>query len=283
MAEGISLHIGVNRVDPHHYGGWSGDLAACEADAKCMEAIAKASGHRTRVLLTEAATRASVIDAIRDSSGRLTAGDIFLLTYAGHGGQVPDANGDEPDAADETWCLYDGELIDDELWELWKGFAAGVRVLVLSDSCHSGTVTRDGRGMLDVNAIASELRAFGIEKPTYRFMPQAVALRTYRANKAFYDALGQSIPAEQGAPAATVRLISGCQDDQTSADGPFNGLFTGTLVKVWADGKFAGDYSRFHAEIARRMPRCQQPNHTVVGPQLPAFDSERPFVINING
>ena len=31
-ARGVSLHIGLNSVDPKHYGGWSGDLVACEFD-----------------------------------------------------------------------------------------------------------------------------------------------------------------------------------------------------------------------------------------------------------
>ena len=36
MAKGFSLHIGVNAVDPVHYSGWSGELAACEFDAESM-------------------------------------------------------------------------------------------------------------------------------------------------------------------------------------------------------------------------------------------------------
>lgn len=279
MAKGVSLHIGLNQVDPGHYAGWAGELAACEADATSMEAIAKSSGYATRVLLTASATRASVSEAIRHAAGSLVAGDIFLVSYAGHGGQVPDVNGDEPDFADETWCLYDGQLIDDELHQLWKGFATGVRVLVFSDSCHSGTVTRAARGELDINAVAKELLAFGIQTPRYRFMPPAAVLNTYRANKDFYDQLGKSVPSEQGAPNATVRLLSGCQDDQTSADGPFNGLFTGMLLKVWNDGAFEGDYARFHAEIVKRMPSWQRPNHLVIGPGAPEFDRQKPFAI----
>ena len=55
---------------------------------------------------------------------------------------MPDTSGEEVDRQDETWCLWDGQLIDDELYLELSRFAAGVRVLVLSDSCHSGTVTR---------------------------------------------------------------------------------------------------------------------------------------------
>jgi hypothetical protein len=76
-----------------------------------------------------------------------------------------------------------------------------------------------------------------------------------------------------------VRLISGCQDDQTSADGPVNGLFTGTMLKVWSDGTFKGDYAAFHSEIVKRMPKTQQPNHSLIGPATPAFDKQKPFAI----
>lgn len=278
MAKGLSLHIGLNRVNPDHYAGWAGPLGACEADAVSMEAIAALAGYTTRKLLTEAATRAAVSGAILEAADQLAAGDIFFLSYAGHGGQVPDTNGDESDDADETWCLFDGQLIDDELLQLWTRFASGVRVLVLSDSCHSGTVTRALRDG-NLQADSSDLRSFGIDKPVFRFMPQDVAIRTYMANRDMYDQLGASVPADTGTPAATVRLISGCQDDQTSADGPFNGLFTGTLLKVWKDGPFAGDYEGFHAAIVRRMPQSQQPNHFVFGPSAPAFDRQRPFTI----
>lgn len=42
MATGLAITIGLNSVDPTHYGGWSGDLIACEFDANDMSAIAKA-------------------------------------------------------------------------------------------------------------------------------------------------------------------------------------------------------------------------------------------------
>ena len=139
----LSLHIGLNAVDPVHYQGWDGVLGACEYDAEDMAAIAQSRSFSATTLLTAQATREAVLDAIGAATTKLEAGDIFFISYARHGGQVPDYGGDElDDRRDETWCLFDGELLDDELFECWTRFAEGVRILVVSDSCHSGSVTR---------------------------------------------------------------------------------------------------------------------------------------------
>ena len=76
------------------------------------------------------------------AAASLTTAIFSCSTYSGHGGQVDDVNGDEDDALDETWVLWDRQLIDDELFSLWSQFAPGVRITMLSDSCHSGTVLR---------------------------------------------------------------------------------------------------------------------------------------------
>lgn len=278
---GTSLHIGLNRVDPAHYGGWSGPLNACEADAEDMQAIASAGGYESCLLATAKATRDAVTTGIRASAAKLKAGDIFLLTYSGHGGQVPDMSGDEQDLLDETWCLFDGQLVDDELNVLWGTFAAGVRILVLSDSCHSGTASRGPVGVTVPNKLTSGPVAemLGTVGARCRFMPDDVASRTYRNNRAFYDAIQQGTPAEAPEVRATVRLISGSQDNQVSLDGAFNGLFTSQLLRVWSSGRFEGSYGAFHSQIVRRMPASQSPNHLVFGAPNPAFDQEKPFSI----
>ena len=104
-ARGISLHIAVNHCDPDHYNGWTGPLKSCENDADTMAAIAKAQGFETNQLKTEKATRDAVKGAISKAASELKSGDIFLMTYSGHGNQVPDVTGDEEDNDDDTWCL----------------------------------------------------------------------------------------------------------------------------------------------------------------------------------
>ena len=283
-AKGISLNIGLNEVDPAHYEGWSGELNACEFDAEDMQSLAQAQGFETQTLLTAEATRDAVVDRIRNAASTLADGDMFLLTYSGHGGRVKDYNRDEPDDTDETWCLYDGQLIDDELWALWPDFAAGVRIFVLSDSCHSGTVIKVAPTDADPASRVWDLinQAMRSEGVRYRYMPVDVARRVYKKNKDFYDRNQAGLPKHKELLAklgASVRLISGCQDNQYSMDGAFNGLFTGTLLTVWADGQFSGDYDEFHSEILRRMPPTQSPNHFLVGPRDPAYDAQVPFTI----
>jgi hypothetical protein len=268
-AKGLSLHIGLNFVNPDHYGGWDGELKACEFDARDMEALARGRGFATKVLLTEECTAEAVTSSIREASRLLKSGDMFLLTYSGHGGQVPDTNNDEKDSGrqDETWVLWDRQLIDDELWDLWKGFKRGVRILVLSDSCHSGTVTR----------VMPAFPATG-PMPRIRMLPPRQAAKVYRRNATLYDEIQRSVPAgEQARVNATVLLISGCQDNQYSLDGDRNGLFTETMKKVWKSGAFRGGYREFRDAIAQRMPPSQTPNYSVIGRGNPFF--EDPFTL----
>lgn len=278
MARGIALTIGLNSVDPKHYSGWSGDLNACEADAADMTDIAKSKGFTVKSLLTKAATRAKAIGEISRAAKSLKSGDIFMLSYSGHGGQLPDINSDEPDAQDETWCLYDGELVDDELYAALGKFKQGVRILVFSDSCHSGTVVKLAYYHGTTTARSSNI---GSSEVRYRYMPPDVALRTYRNNKNFYDKIlkNSKLKNSQEAVNASVLLISGCQDNQLSSDGDFNGLFTANLLRVWNNGKYKRGYKSFHRAIVRRMPPDQTPNYFRAGADDTKFEKQTPFSI----
>ena len=272
-AKGVSLHLGLNAVDPAHYQGWDGTLAGCEFDANDLEALAKKQGFTTSKLLTGQATSANVVAGITAAADALSSGDIFLLTYSGHGGQVPDTNNDEQDRQDETWVLHDRQLVDDELFQLWGKFKAGVRLFVLSDSCHSGTVLR----MLPPG-LGGPAPLSGAARP--RLLPPEQALKTYRANKAAYDQIQKATTGSETAKLrASALLISGCQDNQTSADGDRNGLFTQNLLRVWAKGKFAGGYKNFRDKIAGQMPAVQTPNYFKVGAANAAFELQKPFTI----
>ncbi|WP_273377672.1 caspase family protein [Actinopolymorpha pittospori] len=258
-------------------------LAACELDANDMLTIADARGFDSDIVLTTQATAETVKDAIHDAAQRLGNGDLFFCTYSGHGGQVPDRNGkEEPDGMDETWVLYDRQLVDDELYAIWGEFEAGVRILVLSDSCHSGTMTRDAAEIFEaVVPMIVERGLIDDDNPRTKCLPRNVQDVTYTQHRELYDDI-QATHRTSGDVdlQAAVLLVSGCQDDQLSLDGQRNGLFTQTLRQVWHDGQFSGPYSRFHKEIVALMPPTQTPNLLPLGGGIQRFVREQPIAIS---
>lgn len=273
MARGIALTIGLNAVDPAHYeADWSGKLYVAEDDAIDIARIAAARNFECTTLLTGGATRGAVLGAIAKAAAQLQAGDTFLLSYSGHGGQLPDLNADELDFQDETWCLFDGQLVDDELYASWGGFAAGVQIFMLSDSCHSGTMDK-------TLAFAALVPASnpGLSKA----MPPDVVRRVYQNNRAFYEPILKSRDTAnaQAAVKASVILISACRDDQLSYEGNFNGVFTSALKSAWNEGAFRGSYQSFHAEIMAQIANGQVPVLSTVGARDLVFAARTPFSI----
>jgi hypothetical protein len=301
MAKGISIHIGLNHIDEDYY-GTDGELFGCINDANDMKAIATKLGYSSSEVITEEdGTKSNVVSAIASAADKMASGDTLLLTYSGHGSHVDDVDGDEPDGQDETWCLYDQMLIDDELRQLWARFKAGTRIFMLSDSCHSGTVAR----MLirkEFDKVEPTTRAFLLRRKLAKGTPQAlvaeamgsrdvVPVSVYRqlpssAQQHVKAAHGSELNAAQyvsgGSRAViqtTVIQISGCQDYETSLDGNANGLFTEKLKAVWNSGAFAGGYRAFHQAILNEMPLTQRPNYDVVGAANAAFEAAKPFTI----
>ena len=277
--KGYSLHIGLNYVDPNHYGGWDGKLNACEFDAYDMQDICTSLGYATQTLIREQATRNHVIESLTKLAKQLTEDDILYISYSGHGGQIPDYNSDEIDALDETWCLYDGQLIDDELKKIWSLFKKDVRIFITSDSCHSGSIAKAMTPSY-YNNNSSNLESVEIKA---KFMPSEIAARTFYKNKSFYDKIIKTLTSEVKINVeASVKLISGCQDYEYSYDGTYNGVFTAHLKKIWNGGKFKGNYAQFHKKITASILSAQgiqTPNIMSFGTPNPIFDNQIPYQI----
>lgn len=266
MARGISVHIGLNEVDPNHYRDgngdpWKGELAACENDARSMAKLAGEQGFDVRpAVLTRQATADHVVSEVRAVAQDLKPGDMFFLTYSGHGGQVVNTNPDddpEDDTLDETWCLYDRQLLDDELFALFSEFRPGVRILVFSDSCHSGTVAR---------ANPPEPQSLPIAKQ----LPLAVAEATEQNNSDLYAAIQRQVPSKRITRlGASVTLLSGCQDHEFSRDGDENGAFTGALLKAWKDPLARRSMHELRKATAAGIPVAYNQNPNLV---VYAFD-----------
>jgi hypothetical protein len=124
------------------------------------------------------------------------------------------------------------------------------------------------------------MKAAGIdENSQIRAIPADIALETYAANQADYDRISKANPASlRDIISAAVLLSSGCQDNQTSADGARNGLFTAALLSVWNNGHCSGNYQTFHKKILALMPDTQTPNYFSVGARSDSWVKDKPFI-----
>ena len=278
MPTGFALTIGLNSIDPTHYAGWEGHLTGCEYDAEDMTEVAKSKGFDVKKLLTKDATVANVEHNLLHASQQLKPGDLFLLTYSGHGGQVPDKNNDEVDLVDETWCLYDRQFLDDELYYFLSGFKEGVRILVFIDCCHSGTVTRSINTNNKIDILNSNVDSKGNR---YKFAPKHILAKTFKKHREIYNniQLNTKLKDTKSKVKASTIMISSCQSNEFSQDGDFNGLFTSNLLDVWKEGTFKGSYKRFHKSIIGQMPPDQTPMYILTGKINRDFEKQYPFTI----
>ena len=189
--------VGIN-----DYPGIFNDLKGCVNDAKDWSALLQGFGFSINMILDSQATRATVKTALQGLIASTNAGDVAVFTYSGHGTQVTDASGDEGDPYDEAICLYDGNTIDDELRVILNGIHPQATLVIISDSCFSGSVTR-----------------LTAEKAIPRFIPPTVSTASKMARRSFL------VP-ESGMPEI---LISGCSDSEYSYDAEFNGRPNGAM------------------------------------------------------
>src|SRR6478736_8727731 len=164
------------------------------------------------MLLDGAATKGAMTQSIADLVDTARSGDVLYLHYSGHGSNVPDTSGDETtDHRDEILCPHDLDwndpLTDDWLRTTFDRLDPGASLTVVMDCCHSGSNTREPHlpGAPEPEVIS-------------RFLPNP---HDERAGGTFTGA-----PRRQRRRGASdvhdvdiiETLVSGCRDDQTSAD-----------------------------------------------------------------
>ena len=287
MPKGYSLHIGVNQVDQTHYKDRLSPLVACENDAQYYYDLSKNifKYAHSGLLLSKTATSSAVITAIQTAASKLEAGDIFFLTYSGHRSQLQnihydkDTLGDEP--TDQTWCLYDRMLIDDEIYEAFLDFKAGVRICVISDSCHSGTVTRDLGATFD-QAFEEQLKALmdqhGIQS---RSLKSGIAQQLFQVHANTYVPIYDRVKKQLvGEVVARVKLFAACQDTQIAFDGERYSRFTSAVKRIMDKGTWHHINGATFYQQLKNTYHYPTPNFYEYGGANPLFDQQFPFVID---
>jgi metacaspase-1 len=153
-------------------------------------------------------TKSHILENVQKCVASTKSGDELFIHYSGHGTQVACTSGDESSNADtpgqdDAICPCDfykfkddtGFIVDDELKEiLVNQVPVGAKLRVFFDCCHSGSA-------LDLPFLYKSGNIFQKVEPLDKLSPDCL-------------------------------LISGCRDDQTSADAYINGKYSGALT--WA-------------------------------------------------
>lgn len=245
-------------------------LQGPEGDARTMAAIARDAGFWTwEPLMGGRVTRSAVLGSLRAAARLLRRGDILLVTYSGHGCQID--SDDERDGYDETWCLADGQLVDDDLHQELAGFEAGVRILVISASCHAGgIVTLLSCGPVDMAARRRSRAEVVADRLAQLDLPPGLA-RLVLPRRA------ERIPIR-----ADVLLLAACSEGEVAEDRVGHSLFIGELLNVWNTFPEDGTYEDFivavHDRVAIENPE-QHPGIALFGGRDAAFLGQRPFTI----
>jgi uncharacterized caspase-like protein len=260
-----SLHIGIN-----DYPGTGSDLSGCINDANDWRATLEAHDFKASSLLDAEATKSNIHEAISKIVADTGRDDIAVITYSGHGTWVPDENDDEVDGRDEALCPYDitqGQILtDDELYEIFSNRKRGARIIVISDSCHSGTVTRAANLMPGAEKESWNFQKIRFLAPEFYIKDDAALLR--RARQV------EKIRANGRIRAAAV-LLSGCKDDEYSYDAWFNGrpngAFTYAALQTLKNLPDTATYRDWYKEIRKILPHVNYPQT----PQLSASWRQR--------
>lgn len=274
------------------------DLRGCLNDVDDMRKLLithfKFKNENVRVLQNEQVVRSRLANEMNWLFEEAVVGDRLVFHYSGHGSQVADTDGDDSDSADEILCLHDMNfddpstyLKDDDLRQWTKKLINGTQLLVVLDSCHSGTGTR-------MMPVPGHARAAAIvDRPTQsrrlaraaadvgdprdfvlaRFVPPPPHIQAQinlRRNRGAF---------RRGLRMETMNhiLLAACRDDQTAADAFINGRYNGAFTRFICDSVSQLGATSDRKAIFENIRTCMVNGGYDQDPQLEAKDTTGPL------
>jgi hypothetical protein len=249
----FGLFVGINA-----YQGGINPLKGCVNDAtKMQEAMISKFGFKAAdtTLLTDAgATREAILANLKKYQALAGVGDLLVFHYSGHGTLFPDEYSEEqdetkmiymeaPDDAGNMEVIYErgtydsaivpvdarsrtsgkpwrNLILDDELYAIFSAVTRkGAQVVLISDSCHSGSIDRPIPAGYQART-QSLARVFGARKFSELQIEKPAKTKAGRT----------TLPPAKG----LYLSMTGSKDDEFSLDASFNGvpmgLFTSMLL-----------------------------------------------------
>ena len=201
-----------------NYPGTGMQLRGCVNDGRDIAVHLVRSGAVTsrevRLLTDQRCTAAAMRAGIKWALADAKPGDLRIIFYSGHGAQTAEGAAGERDRLIEVWCPFDFDwsperyISDKELYAALAAVPKGVRLVVLSDSCHAGGMDR--------------LEITKTKRPKTVVPPPEIVARTRKAQRA---ALGGMIDAQFGLACRENELSADTQDSNGRPCGAFTHYF----------------------------------------------------------
>ena len=261
------LLVGINK-----YPGCP--LDGCVNDVKIFYKITKEfyKFDQFKILTDEEGTKKKIIKELQWLVRGAQPGDQLLFHFSGHGSQVPVNDrtvGFEPDGLDEIICNidldWDRPIRDDDLGDMFSTLPKGVKTTVILDSCHSGHGLK--------NPLPNNY------KNRYLYPPPSKMLRhghielnddlSYLTSRTAKNLAARTKPflVTRLNPGDAV-LISGCKDNQYSADGEFNNIYHGALTFYLAQTLKESNWNIGYADLVTKLNEKMDENCFDQDPQL---------------
>lgn len=260
-----ALLVGIN-----DYAANVGKLSGCINDVDHFHSHLNDNFDRSRlrieVLKDADATRPNIIKEFRAHLGQAGAGDVVVFQYCGHGARWKSAKAFEqfyPDRMDEGLVCYDSrsaggfDLADKELAVLLAELAKNEpHMVVLLDSCHSGSATRCADDFTQLRA--RQTHEVFDERPLESYID------------GYYTALQKHNERLEIPPSRHI-LLAACQRIQKAWEGKdHSGVFTSTLLDVL-------NKSSSELAYADLFVRCRAMVRKRADNQDPQFETYRGF------
>ena len=218
-----------------NYAGTDSELKGCINDVRNTKQYLMHSLGFTDVALyddvqnPERTTAAGIMRSLRELVAKSWSQQLQVawISFSGHGTSTHDANWDELDGRDEAICPTDystaGLIKDDDINTILRGFNPSTKIVCIFDCCHSGT--------------QADLR--------WRYLDRRVRER-------------EAVSAQR---MPKILMLSGCRDDETSADAfgvagsrGFSGALTSCLLGALREQPhLLGDVLGLLEEVRERL------------------------------
>lgn len=209
--------VGLNQ----YASGYASSLSGCVPDANHVTTniIKRGEWNPLSVtkLLDSAGTKTAIRSAIASYAATAVAGDTFLYSQSSHGGQYSGTS--------VFLCAHDADYKDTELAADLSQFAAGVKVVVMVDACHSGGLFKSAEA--GTRAVRPTTGGWDLAGIVSRIMDEQRAAKLAAGKR---DVLSRVSSSEIG-------WITAADYDQSSWDGGPNGggVFMDKVIEGWTN------------------------------------------------